>query len=134
MILLVDTSVWSSAFRRDAPPDTPELRMLRRALAGAETVVTLGLVLQELLQGMVPGAARARIIETFAALERVEPDWLDYVAAADLRRTCRAKGVQLGTVDALIAQLCVANDLVLLTHDQDFARTARHVPLRVWAG
>ena len=51
MTLLVDTSVWSLAFRRDAPVAGPEVAALRAAIAGGDTIVTTGLVLQELLQG-----------------------------------------------------------------------------------
>jgi predicted nucleic acid-binding protein len=67
--LLVDTSVWSLALRRDAPPDVPETRELRDALAGGEIVATTGVILQELLQGVVPQRARTQIIEMFAVLE-----------------------------------------------------------------
>ena len=49
MSLLVDTSVWSLAFRRDAVAVMPEVSMLRHALDGADQVFTTGLVLQELL-------------------------------------------------------------------------------------
>jgi len=75
--LLVDTSVWSLAFRRDTPPDVPH--------------------------------------------------------AAGLRTTCRQGGVQIGTIDALIAQLAIHHGLTLLTTDQDFAHAAKHRPLRLWA-
>jgi predicted nucleic acid-binding protein len=40
--------------------------------------------------------------------------------------------VQLGTIDALLAQLCVRHELTLLTTDNDFARAASHCPLRLW--
>ncbi len=58
MSLFVDTSVWSLALRRDAPQEGSEVRRLREALAGGETVYTTGLVLQELLQGCL--AARVK--------------------------------------------------------------------------
>jgi predicted nucleic acid-binding protein len=48
------------------------------------------------------------------------PDRGDHIAAAQLRNHCRSADVQLGTVDALIAQLCVRHDLILLTSDGDF--------------
>ena len=35
-------------------------------------------------------------------------------------------------VDALLAQLCIRHDLLLLTSDRDFARVAEHCPLSVW--
>lgn len=52
--------------------------------------------------------------------------------AANLRNRCRRAGVQLGTVGALIAQLCIRHDLVLLTMDGDFAAAANHSDLEVW--
>ena len=114
MTLLVDTSVWSLALRRDAEGTEPEITALRNALAGADVVVTTGLVLQELLQGFGPPTARARIIASSSVLGLVQPDRDDHVAAADLRNTCRAAGAQLGTVDALIAQICIRHGLTLL--------------------
>ena len=49
MTLLVDTSVWSLALRRDPIGAAPQVLALRAALEGEEIVVTTGLVLQELL-------------------------------------------------------------------------------------
>ena len=44
MAFLVDASVWSLAFRRDAPQDVPEVTVLARALSGNDDVVTAGVV------------------------------------------------------------------------------------------
>jgi len=132
MTLLVDTSVWSLAFRRDAPPKVPEVAELRRALTLGDAVVSTGLILQELLQGLTGPRSRADLIERFAALPLVVPDRSDHIEAAALRNQCRSLGVQLGTIDALLARLCLRHDLTLLTTDQDFAHAARHCPLRVW--
>jgi predicted nucleic acid-binding protein len=41
--------------------------------------------------------------------------------------------VQVGTIDALLAQLCLRHDLTLLTTDRDFHHIARLVPLPVWS-
>lgn len=132
MTLLVDTSVWSLALRRDAAGATPQLRALRDALEGAEMVVTTGLVLQELLQGFAGPRARSDIIDRFAALPFLSPDREDHVEAAEVRNRCRRAGVQVGTIDALLAQLCIRHGLTLLTTDKDFIRAASHCPLRVW--
>ena len=133
MTLLVDTSVWSLALRRDASGSEPEVHLLKDALMGADVVVTTGLVLQELLQGFSGPKARAQIIERFAALPLLQPDREDHVAAADLRNKCRRAGVQVGTIDALLAQLCIRHDLTLLSTDNDFKLAASHCALRVWA-
>ncbi len=94
--------------------------------------MTTGLVLQELLQGFRGPKARDAIVERFAPLPLIAPDRDDHIAAADIRNTCRRQGVQLGTIDALLARLCLRHDLVMLTTDHDFRHAARHVPLRVW--
>ncbi|PKM07081.1 MAG: VapC toxin family PIN domain ribonuclease [Gammaproteobacteria bacterium HGW-Gammaproteobacteria-4] len=132
MTLLIDTSVWSLALRRDAEATEPEVHHLKDALLGSEVVVTTGLVLQELLQGFSGPKAQARIIERFAALPLLQPDREDHISAAALRNACRKAGVQLGTIDALLAQLCVRHELTLLTTDKDFTHAARHCALRVW--
>ncbi len=132
MTLFVDTSVWSLALRRDTIPDVAEVDALRRALLGEEVVVTTGLVLQELLQGFTGPRAGPALLERFSALPTIAPDRDDHVDAAALRNACRRGGVQLGTIDALLAQLCIRHGLVMLTTDKDFALAARHCPLQVW--
>ena len=133
MMLLVDTSVWSLALRRDIAATQPEVRHLQQALLGGQTVVTTGLVLQELLQGFSGPKARGQIIDCFSSLPLVHPDRQDHVDAAALRTNCRQGGVQIGTIDALLAQLCIRHQLTLLTTDQDFAHAARHCQLRIWS-
>ena len=132
MTLLVDTSVWSLALRRDASGVEPEVHQLKDALMGAAVVVTTGLVLQELLQGFSGPKSREQIIERFASFPLLQPDRDDHVAAADLRNTCRRAGIQVGTIDALLAQLCIRHDLTLLSTDNDFKLAAQHCALRVW--
>ena len=132
MTLMVDTSVWSLALRGDPISVAPQVRALRNALEGEEIVVTTGLVLQELLQGFAGPRARKDIIERFTALPLLGPDRQDHIDAAELRNSCRRAGVQVGTIDALLAQLCIRYDLTLLTTDNDFVDAAAHCPLKVW--
>jgi predicted nucleic acid-binding protein len=132
MTLLVDTSVWSLAFRRDGEPADQEARALREALANGDAIVTTGSILQELLQGFNAPRAQTKIVERFSVLPMITPDRNDHVEAAMLRNLCRRSGVQLGTIDALLAQLCLRHDLTMLSADNDFVRTAKHCPLKVW--
>ena len=133
MTLLVDTSIWSLAMRRNEKSDAPQVRALRSALEGDDLIVTTGIVLQELLQGFAGPRAREDIIDHFSALPLLVPDRHDHIEAASLRNACRRAGVQLGTIDALLAQLCIHHDLTMLTADRDFDLAAQHCPLRVWS-
>jgi predicted nucleic acid-binding protein len=130
--LFVDTSVWSLAFRRDTVSSAVEIIALRQALEGGEMVVTTGLILQELLQGFAGPRAREDIIERFTALPFLSPDRQDHIDAAELRNRCRRSGLQVGTIDALLSQLCIRHALTLLTMDKDFVRIASHSSLRLW--
>lgn len=132
MTLLVDTSVWSLAFRRDRVLDERPVQHLRAALDGADAVVTTGLVLQELLQGFNGPKAATAILERFRSLPLVPPDRQDHVDAAAIRNGCRRAGVQIGTIDAVLIQLCIRHDLTLLTTDKDFVSARLHVPFRLW--
>jgi len=130
--LFVDTSVWSLAFRRDAPPAVGPVRELARALNAGETIVTTGLVLQELLQGFSGPKDRELVKDRFSALPLLVPDRQDHVDAAELRNRCRRRGVQIGTIDALLAQLCIRHDLTMVTTDKDFQNLAHHTALKLW--
>jgi predicted nucleic acid-binding protein len=130
--LFVDTSVWSLALRRDAPGGSAEVKALALALERGDPIVTTGLVLQELLQGFSGPKSRELILERFSALPLLAPDRDDHIAAAELRNTCRRNGLQIGTIDALLAQLCIRYTLTLLTTDQDFIGLARLAPIKLW--
>ncbi len=132
MNLFVDTSVWSLAMRRDETSDERSVRRLRDALDGGDGVFTTGLVLQELLQGFRGPKARDAIVDRFASLPLLIPDRADHIEAAMLRNECRRNGIQVGTIDALLARLCVHHDLVMLSTDHDFTLMAPYVGLTNW--
>ena len=133
MSLFVDTSVWSLALRRDTPPDAAAVRVLLRAIESGETLLTTGLVLQELLQGFSGPRARAQVLDRFAAVPLLVPDREDHIGAADLRNRCRRAGLQIGTIDALLAQLCIRHGLTMLSTDNDFKRIAGQCALKLWS-
>jgi len=76
---------------------------------------------------------RERLIEHFSALPLIVPDLTDHIEAATIQTTCRRKGIQITTIDALLTQLAIGHDLEFLTTDRDFTLIARHVPLRILA-
>jgi predicted nucleic acid-binding protein len=129
--VLVDTSVWSLALRRDAPPNVTETQILARCLERQDVLFSTGIIVQELLQGFRGPKQRDRIIEHFSNLPLIVPDLADHIAASLLQTACRRKGIQIGTIDALLAQLAITHDLEFLTADRDFTLIARQAPLRL---
>jgi predicted nucleic acid-binding protein len=83
MTLLVDTSVWSLAFRRDGQPSAPEVSALRADLQGADQVLITGLGLQEVLQGFSGPKNQDQLVERLSVLAFLQPNKQDHITAAD---------------------------------------------------
>jgi hypothetical protein len=109
-----------------------EVRALVWAIENGETILTTGIVLQELLQGFSGPKAHNQILDRFSAVPLLMPDRDDHIRAAELRNRCRRSGIQIGTIDALLAQLCIRHDLTMLTSDNDFKHVASHSALKIW--
>jgi predicted nucleic acid-binding protein len=120
------------ALRRDSPSSSMEVQALLRAIESGEAILTTGIVLQELLQGLRGPRAREQILDRFAAIPLLIPDRDDHIRAAELRNRCRRAGIQIGTIDALLAALCIRHELTMLSSDRDFTGIANHCPLKLW--
>lgn len=129
MSVLVDTSVWSIALRRDRPPPGREIEALRAAIERGD-VCLLGVILQELLQGFPSLDRTHRLAERLSPFPLLSLHRGDYVYAAEIRNRCRAKGLAISTIDAQVAAAAINHRCALLTIDRDFAGIARHFPLR----
>lgn len=131
MSVVVDTCVWSLAFARHTPANTPAVVALRRLIEDLEEIVVPGVVLQELLQGLKSESAAARLHTVLEPFELVAGESDDFVRAASIHRACRSKGLAIATIDALIAAIALGRDAALFTTDADFERIAGVVPLRL---
>jgi predicted nucleic acid-binding protein len=133
-VIVVDTSVWSLAFRRRARlGDEPKVvSLLRRMINDDQPLAKPGIVLQELLTGVrdVSQAMKLQgILDGFPLLLATKKH---HVEAAKISTACRKGGVSAATVDCLIAAQCVCSDSPLLTTDEDFKQIARHVALKLF--
>jgi predicted nucleic acid-binding protein len=72
-------------------------------------------------------------VERLSVLAFLQPEQQDHVAAAELRNPCRRRGVQIGTLEALLTQFCQRDELTLFTPDKDFDAASQHVDLRLWS-
>jgi len=129
MRVLVDTSAWSLALRRDQSPEQREVRVLAELVERGENLVLIGAILQEVLQGFVGGTRFRRLVEILEAFPLLDLGREDFIYAAELRNSCRAKGVQVTTVDAQIAAAAIRHECGLLSADDGFRHVARLFPL-----
>lgn len=131
MKYIVDTSVWSMALRREHHKETIEVRKLKVLLNEGERVFLLGIILQEILQGIKRQDQFKQIKETLSFLPMIEAGREDYIYAAELYNKCRSKGVQASAIDFLIASVSIRNECLLLATDRDFLHISKHTELKL---
>jgi len=131
MKYIVDTSVWSMALRRVGHQETQGVRKLTILLKEGERIFLPGVILQEILQGVRHSAQFKKIRESLSYFPFLDATYDDFIFAAELFNSCRAKGIQATTIDFLIASLAIRNDCLLLTSDKDFIYIAKHSKLKL---
>ncbi len=132
MNVLIDTSVWSLAFRRK----TADLTSTERALVlelteliGESRARIIGLIRQELLSGIKRAAQYEELRNALAPFPDEPVDTPDYEAAAKAGNDCRAKGIVVSVVDILICAVAVKRGWPIFTTDPDFKNYAKVLPL-----
>ncbi|HUI55324.1 MAG TPA: PIN domain-containing protein [Bryobacteraceae bacterium] len=123
-MILVDTSVWIELLSAKRPRDVKEEDLLNFA--------TCGPVLQELLQGLKPGAPSDAFREMLLAVPVLsDPVSLElYLEAADIYRQGRRRGLTVrSSVDCLIAAIAIENGVPVWHRDRDFSLIARYTAL-----
>ena len=128
-MILVDTSVWIDFFSSSPGRAGAELR---RLIEEAEPFALTGVVVAEVLQGLIRDASR--IEQYLAHWEMLEPRGFEtYREAAAIYRAARAKGFTPTTIDAVIAAIALEHKASVFTLDQDFSRMARIAPLALYS-
>ena len=128
MRVLVDTSVWSLAFRRRESQACPEIEELKSLILDGRALM-IGPVRQEILSGI-------RFVKQFERLEShlsAFPDEplksSDFVEAARCCNKCLDSGVQTGFTDILICAVAIRLGLSIFTTDADFSHIAKALPI-----
>jgi predicted nucleic acid-binding protein len=124
---IIDSSIWVDFFRGSSPA---ALKHQAAKLIEDERATLCEPVLFELLRA-APAAARKNIQAQLDLIPLVSTPhglWRD---AAQLGQKCLARGFVPPAMDVLIAQVCLAHNLELVTYDQHFPAIARVSPLRV---
>ncbi len=134
MTVLVDTSVWSLALRRRSRSLSAEEELVRDELAELireGRAQMIGPVRQEVLSGVRSRSQYQRLRQNLRAFEDPRLGVEDYEEAALASNHCRAAGVSGSAVDWLVCAVALRRNWLVFTIDKDFARYARHLPLRL---
>ena len=117
-LLLADSSVWVSMFRRPHVQDTP----LTRALADGR-VLTTGPVVAELLQGLRE-PSRVELEKRMSSLPLVTLRRRDWLVAGHVAGELRGRGTPVSLADVEIATAARSVEVPVLTADRDFLKIA----------
>jgi predicted nucleic acid-binding protein len=115
---MVDTSVWADFFNGHLSRQAETLAHLIREEAD---LVTCGLIVSEVLQGLRQAKSRVNIERHFREMDWLSPKEPDtYIEAAELFRRLRARGITIrSTIDCVIANLAADHDALILSKDRD---------------
>lgn len=131
-MIIVDTSVWSRAFRRPIEGrQDPAAGVLRSLIEDHQPIGLLGIVYQELLTGVRYPDQLQRLRAALDPFPLVLAERDDHILAATIGTVCRGRGVAASMPDVLIAACTVRRNGKLLTSDRDFVRIAECAPLVV---
>jgi predicted nucleic acid-binding protein len=117
-VTIVDTTVWVDYFRG---VDTPETSWLDRSV-GTEAIALTDLILCEILQGIRDERMLHKLQQDLAEFPVLLNGGVEVAtAAAAYYRTLRQRGRTVrGTIDCLIATLCLLGGHELLHCDRDY--------------
>lgn len=128
MKVIVDTSIWSLALRRDVPRNSQPVKELQN-LIEQHRVQMIGPIRRELLSGIRHQKQfdiLKKHLDSFPDLPILTED---YVVAARFFNLCRSKGIQGSNTDFLICSVATRTKCSIFTTDKDFVSYATHLPI-----
>lgn len=129
MNVLVDSSVWSLALRRNTTNDAIAIVNVLRDLIADGRVVLLGAIRQEVLSGVRYKEQFTRLQEYLRAFPDLDLTTEDYELAAEFFNTCRSNGVQGSNTDFLLCAVAHRRGYSIFTTDKDFENFRSHIPV-----
>ena len=121
MNVLVDTSIWSLALRRQRHAPQPWQQAVTQDLSdliGDGRAAIIGPVRQELLSGIAQPKQFASLLQSLRAFPDIAIRTDDWEHAARIANACRSSGIAGSTVDFLLCAVAIGNDMELFTADR----------------
>jgi predicted nucleic acid-binding protein len=132
MRILVDTSVWSLALRKNdiTGEDKKITNRLAKALRELEIEI-IGPIRQEILSGIKEKERFEELKEKIGVFKDLEIKTEDYELAAEYFNECRKHGIQGSHIDYLICAVAVKRKLKIMTLDKDFENYKKYIPIKI---
>jgi predicted nucleic acid-binding protein len=130
-LILIDTSAFIEFLNQTGSHFDREIEML---ISNDDDISVADIILTEILQGIKNDNEYNEIKRTLLSFPMYSlKDIYSYITAADIYRKCRKRGITIRTtVDLLIAQIAIENNLILLHNDKDFDAIAQVSDLKIY--
>ena len=128
MKVIVDTSLWSLALRRDKQASFSTVEELQHIIHD-HRVQMIGPIRQEILSGIRSESQFKKLQKHLDSFPDLPILTEDYVTAAKLFNRCRSKGIQGSNTDFLICAVAVRNRFSIFTTDKDFELFSKHIQI-----
>ncbi|MEA3429328.1 MAG: PIN domain-containing protein [Thermodesulfobacteriota bacterium] len=128
MKVIVDTSVWSLALRRDKEDSPAPVQELRQIIH-SHRVQMIGPIRQEILSGIRSESQFKKLREHLESFPDLPILTEDYITAAQFFNHCRSKGIQGSNTDFLICAVAVRNKFSIYTTDKDFDLFSKYIQI-----
>jgi len=135
MSVLVDTPLWSLAYRRKQgrlnPEESDATAVLAKLISGKRARI-IGPIRQEILSGIAEPHSFNRLRELLRAFDDEPLHMDDYEVAAQSAHRCRSVGIATTSVDMLICAVAIRRKWTVYTTDRDFHRYSRALTFEVF--
>ena len=128
-MVIVDSDVWSEAFRKKGKKSKEVIRLQK--LIEEDEVLIIGSIRQEVFSGIKDESRFKRIKETMRAFPNQSIDDSIFELAASFFNVCRSKGIQGSHTDFLISACAVSWKAEILSKDKDFQRYSEYLPIEL---
>ena len=132
MNVLVDTCIWSYAFRSKHQEFEIYVQQLNE-LIEQNRVIILGIIKQELLSGYKDSSKFEALNQYLVYFQSHTILDIDYIESARFSNRCRQKGIQGSLVDFLICAVAVRLNVEIFTNDKDFNFYQQHLPIKLYS-
>jgi hypothetical protein len=133
MNILVDTSIWSLAFRRkELSKDESKIIASLSELVKELRTVMIGPIRQEILSGISDNKLFEELQDKLSAFPDHSIETKDYETAAQFYNKCRKNGIQGSHIDFLICAVANNNRFPILTLDKDFIHYKKYLPIDLY--
>jgi len=130
MKTLVDTSIWSYAFRSKKPEFQSHVNKLIELISN-NNIIIIGAIKQEILSGYSDINRFNKLEKKMTAFENTATLDEDYIQAAKFSNQCRINGVQGSPIDFLICAIAYRLKVKIFTADKDFNHYQKHIPIEL---